>query len=96
MAGETKINDGYYTVEMAIPLTSMKFKEGETKWRFNSYRFDMQENETSTYSNIPQNQLIFNLAFMEDMVFENPLGKSRTPIALIPYVNGISQRDFTI
>ena len=37
--GETKINDGYYTVEMAIPLTSMKFKEGETKWRFNSYRF---------------------------------------------------------
>lgn len=94
--GETKINEGYYTVEMAIPLTSMKFKEGETKWRFNSYRFDMQENETSTYTNIPQNQLIFNLAFMEDMVFEKPLGKSRTPLALIPYVNGISQRDFTI
>src|SRR5210317_883817 len=94
--GETKINEGYYTVEMAIPLTSMKFKEGETKWRFNSYRFDMQENETSTYTNIPQNKLIFNLAFMEDMVFEKPNGKSRTPLALIPYVNGISQRDFTI
>jgi len=94
--GETKINDGYYTVEMAIPLTSVKFKEGGTKWRFNSYRFDMQENETSTYSNIPQNQLIYNLAFMEEMVFEKPLGKSRTPLALIPYINGITSRDYNV
>lgn len=94
--GETQLGDGFYTVEMAIPLTSFKFNEGETKWRFNSYRFDMQENETSTYANIPQNQLIFNLAFMENMVFEKPLGKSRTPLALIPYVNGISERDYEI
>ena len=94
--GETKIYDRYYTIEMAIPLTSVKFKEGGTKWRFNSYRFDMQENETSTYSNIPQNQLIYNLAFMEEMVFEKPLGKSRTPLALIPYINGITSRDYTV
>ncbi|MDC1473361.1 carbohydrate binding family 9 domain-containing protein [Flavobacteriaceae bacterium] len=94
--GETKIYDRYYTIEMAIPLTSIKFKEGGTKWRFNSYRFDMQENETSTYSNIPQNQLIYNLAFMEEMVFEKPLGKSRTPLALIPYINGITSRDYTV
>ncbi len=94
--GETKIYDRYYTIEMAIPLTSVKFKEGGTKWRFNSYRFDMQENETSTYSNIPQNQLIYNLAFMEEMVFEKPLGKSRTPLALIPYINGITSRDYNV
>nr|WP_297918282.1 DUF5916 domain-containing protein [uncultured Allomuricauda sp.] len=92
--GESKIYDGYYVCEMAIPLTSFKFKQGETKWRFNSYRFDMQTNETSTWAEIPQNQFVFNLAFMGDMVFEKPLGKSRTPLALIPYINGISLKDF--
>lgn len=92
--GESKIYDGYYIAEMAIPLTSFKFKEGETKWRFNTYRFDMQTNETSTYAKIPQNQLIYSLAFMEDMIFEKPLGKSKTPIALIPYINTISQKNF--
>ena len=92
--GESVIYDDYYTAEMVIPLTSFKFREGENKWRFNSYRFDMQSNETSTWVRIPQNQLIFNLAFMGDMMFEKPLGKSRTPLALIPYVNGITTNDF--
>jgi len=92
--GETKMYDNYYVSEWAIPLTSFKFKQGETKWRFNSYRFDVQSNESSTWMQIPQNQFIFNLAFMGDMIFENGLGKSRTPLALIPYVNGISLRDF--
>ncbi len=92
--GETKLYDGYYVCEIAIPLTSFKFKQGETKWRFNSYRFDMQTNETSTWIKIPQNQLIYSLAFMGDMVFEKPLGKSRTPLALIPYTTGLISKDF--
>ena len=92
--GETKMYDKYYVSEWAIPLTSFKFKQGETKWRFNSYRFDVQSNESSTWMQIPQNQFIFNLAFMGDMIFEKGLGKSRTPLTLIPYVNGISLRDF--
>ncbi|MEZ4811725.1 MAG: DUF5916 domain-containing protein [Allomuricauda sp.] len=92
--GEAKIYDGYYVCEMAIPLTSFKFKQGSTKWRFNSYRFDMQTNETSTWMEIPQNQFIFGLAFMGDMVFEKPLGKSRTPMAIIPYANAIVGKDY--
>ncbi|PIB29474.1 DUF5916 domain-containing protein [Maribacter sp. 4G9] len=92
---ETKIYDKYYTAEMAIPLTSLKFAEGETKWRFQSYRFDMQSNERSNWFVIPQNQSVINLAFMGDMYFEKPLGKSRTPLALIPYVNILSDNDFS-
>lgn len=92
--GESKMYDDHFTAEMIIPLTSLKFKEGATKWRFNSYRIDTQANERSTWSKIPQNQLIFNLAFMNDMVFERPLGKSKTPLTIIPYVNAISQKDF--
>jgi hypothetical protein len=93
--GESKIFDGYYTAEMAIPLTSFKFAEGETKWRFQSYRFDMQSNERSNWFIIPQNQSVINLAFMGDMHFEKPLGKSRTPLAIIPYINAIADKDYT-
>ncbi|PIB27010.1 hydrolase [Maribacter sp. 4U21] len=92
--GNAKIYDDYFTAEMVIPLTSFKFEEGTTKWRFNSYRIETQSNERSTWTRIPQNQQIYNLAFMGDMIFEKPLGKSRTPLALIPYVNGIAEREF--
>ncbi|MBT8223431.1 MAG: carbohydrate binding family 9 domain-containing protein, partial [Eudoraea sp.] len=92
--GNSHIYDDYYTSEMVIPLTSFKFREGETKWRFNSYRFDTQSNENSTWIRIPQNQNIFGLTFMGDMVFEKPLGKSRTPFAVIPYVNYLTAQDF--
>lgn len=94
--GNAKMHDGYFTAEMIIPLTSLKFKEGAKSWRFNSYRIDTQSNERSTWTRIPQNQLIFNLAFMGEMIFEKPLGVSRTPLAIIPYVNAISQKDFEI
>jgi hypothetical protein len=92
--GNSKIYDDYFTAEIIIPLTSLKFKEGATKWRFNSYRIDTQSNERSSWVRIPQNQSITNLAFMGEMVFEKPLGKSRTPLAIIPYINAISQKNF--
>lgn len=92
--GDAKIYDGYYTAEMAIPLTSFKFPEGTTKWRFQSYRYDMQSNERSVWYKVPQNQSVINLAFMGDMYFEKPLGKSRTPLAIIPFINGITEKDF--
>jgi hypothetical protein len=92
--GDSKIYDDYFTTEMIIPLTSLKFKEGATKWRFNSFRIDTQSNERSSWVRVPQNQSISNLAFMGEMVFEKPLGKSRSPLAIIPYINAISQKYF--
>ncbi|MDP2059440.1 MAG: DUF5916 domain-containing protein, partial [Flavobacteriaceae bacterium] len=91
---ETKQYDKYFISEIEIPLTSFKFKEGETKWRFNSYRFDTQNNETSSWANIPQNQSIFGLAYMGDMIFEKPLGKHKTPMAIIPSLTSFIARDY--
>ncbi|MGB0890729.1 MAG: DUF5916 domain-containing protein [Flavobacteriaceae bacterium] len=90
---KTQINDDHYIVEMIIPLSAFKYREGETKWRFNSYHFDTQDNERNTWVQIPQNQFIFNLAYMGDMIFEKPLGKSKSPISIIPYVNAITAKD---
>ena len=92
--GESKIYDDHYTAEIAIPFTSLKFEEGATSWRVRPYRFNIQSNETSTLARVPQTQLLGTLAFMDELVFEKPLGRSRTPFALIPYVNGLALKDF--
>lgn len=91
---KTAIKEDHYIVEMIIPLSAFKYREGETRWRFNSYHFDTQDNERNTWVNIPQNQFIFNLAYMGEMIFEKPLGKSKSPISIIPYVNAITAKDF--
>ena len=88
------IFDDHYIAEIRIPITSLKFREGETRWKFNVYRFDTQSNEWSTWINIPQNQLIFNLAFTGEMIFERPLGRSKKLYALIPYTSGIVSKDY--
>jgi len=92
--GATKRYDGYVISEMIIPLSAFKYRDGETVWHFNSYRFDTQNNEQSTWMHIPKNQFIFSLAFMGEMQFEKPLPKSKTPIAVIPYINAKTTKDF--
>ncbi|MDH3698232.1 MAG: carbohydrate binding family 9 domain-containing protein [Flavobacteriaceae bacterium] len=94
--GESKIYDGYYITEWVIPMAAFKFREGVTKWGLNSYRFDTQSNETSTWMQIPQNQNVFGLTFMGDMVFQEPLGNSKTPLAIIPYGTSSAQKDYEL
>ena len=81
------VNGQYHCLHLNI-------KKVKARWRFNSYMFDTQSNERTTWNQIPQNQFIFNLAFMGDMVFEKPLGKSKTPISIIPYINTIAINDY--
>lgn len=91
---KTIIHDNHYIIEWIIPFSAFKYREGETKWHFNSYHFDTQDNELNTWMNIPQNQFIFSLAFMGEMIFEKPLGKSKSPISLIPFINTLVAEDF--
>ena len=91
---ESKMYDDHYVLEAAIPFSSVKFTEGETSWRVQCYRWDMQTNEQSAWAKVPQNQLLSSLAFMGKMVFEKPLGKSHTPFAIIPYINALTSKDF--
>ncbi len=90
----TKIYDNYSVSEMVIPLSAFKYKDGETVWHFNSYRFDTQNTEQSTWMHIPKNQYIFSLGYLGKMEFEKPLPKSKTPLSVIPYINANSSKDF--
>ena len=92
--GESKIHDKYWVAEFAIPFKTLRFKDGSTKWRFNSYRFDTQINEISSWTRIPRNQIIMNLAYMGEMIWEEPLKKSGTNVSVIPYTIGDVEQDF--
>lgn len=91
---ESTMFEDHYILEASIPFSSLKFREGSQKWRVQCYRWDMQTNEQSAWARVPQNQMLSSLAFMGQLEFENPLGKSRTPFSIIPYVNGLTSKDY--
>lgn len=91
---ESQMYRDHYTIEIAIPFSSLKFREGADSWRFQVYRWDLQTNEQSVWARVPQNQLLSSLAFMGELKFEHPLGASRRPLAVVPYLNALAQNNF--
>jgi hypothetical protein len=91
----SKKYDDRFVLEIAIPFTSLKYPEGSQKWGFQSYRYDLQKNERSIWTNVDQNQIPINVGYYGEMVFEEPLKKNRTPLYLIPYINGLTSKEFT-
>jgi hypothetical protein len=91
---EAQQHEDRYVVEFAIPFDALSYPAGSQWWRFQGYRWDFQTNERSIWSRVPQNQLMINLAFLGEIVFERPLPASSAPIAVIPYVNTATKHDF--
>jgi Domain of unknown function (DUF5916)/Carbohydrate family 9 binding domain-like len=85
--GEAKMYDGMWVAEIAIPLKTLRFKDNSKSWNMNFYRIDTKYNERSTWVHIPRNNQIFNLAFMGEVEFEEPLKKPGSNIALIPFIS---------
>ncbi len=92
--GEAKIFDGYYTAEMEIPFSTLRFNANNTKWGLLIYRFDTQANETSVWNRVPRNQTLFNLAYTGDMTWEHSLAQSNSRVSIIPFVTGGTQKDY--
>lgn len=91
---ETKISDGYWTAELAIPFKTLRYKGGASSWKVNFYRIDSKTAERSSWNHIPRNQLIYSVAFTGDLLFDEPLPKPGANITLIPYVSGLAAKDF--
>lgn len=92
--GVSKIYDNYWTCEVAIPFSTLRFKEGSSNWNFKIYRFDTQANEQTTLTKMTQNQIIMNLGYSMPIVFEKPLKKTGANISIIPYLSASTTRDF--
>ncbi len=91
---EATRNDGYWVAEAAIPFKTLRFKEGAKKWNVNFYRIDTDPAERSTWSPVPRNFNLISLAFMKELVWDQPLGNPGSNVSLIPYVAGRGAQDF--
>ena len=85
--GVAKIHDNFWTAELAIPFTTLRFSEGSSEWNFNSYRMDTQSSTQSSWTRIPTNQLPLNLGYMGKMIWEEPLKKPGANMSVIPYIS---------
>ncbi len=92
---QTRRDGARFTSEFQIPFASLKFREGETSWGLQAFRIDVQGGERSAWGPVPQNQRLPSLAFAGEIEFEKPLKKPASPIALIPYINQLAERDFS-
>ena len=92
--GATQIKEGYWIAEMAIPFKTLRFSEGADSWYINFYRIDSENAERSTWSPIPRNFSLVNMATHRTMDWDQPTNKPGNNISLIPYVAANSQKDF--
>lgn len=93
--GNSKLYDGYWLAEMAIPFKTLRYAEGQDSWYVNFYRVDSEYVERSTWSPIQRNFSIVNMATHRTMEWDKPTEKTGLNASVIPYVAANSQRDFT-
>ncbi|MBL7871828.1 MAG: carbohydrate binding family 9 domain-containing protein [Cyclobacteriaceae bacterium] len=91
---ETKIHDGYWTVELAIPFKTLRFKGESNRWNVKLYRQDSKENERAIWPLTPRFFEPGNLNYTGEMIWDTPPKKPGSNISLIPYAKGQMSRDF--
>ncbi len=92
---KSKIKDGYWTGEMAIPFKTLRYKAGSDQWKINFYRLDTKQNERSSWIRIPRGYQSTSLAFTGDLIWDEPLKKQKGPnISVIPYISGGVAKDY--
>ena len=86
--GEAVQGEDYWSVEMAIPFKSIRYKEGWDVWNIHCYRIDSSTGERSTWNPIPRNFVLYSQAHTGRLIWDEPLKDPGANIALIPYVSG--------
>lgn len=85
--GVSKVQSDGYVVEMKIPFTQLRFKEGEQQvWGINFERFIGRKNETAMVVYTPRNENGFVSRF-PDLVGLNGLTPS-SRMEVLPYITG--------
>ncbi|MFK8164312.1 MAG: DUF5916 domain-containing protein, partial [Lewinella sp.] len=89
----TTRGEGKWTVEMAIPLKSIRYKQDQLNWRFNLARIDPGANETSVWSPVPRQFDPEDLGYYGDLIWPGAPGKQGGNVSFIPYARTALERD---
>lgn len=92
--GEAKINEDNWTVEIAIPFKTLRFKSGSKKWNVKLYRQDSRENERAVWPWTPRNFELGNLNYTGELIWDEPPQAPATNVSLIPFLATSGSKDF--
>ena len=82
-----KIYDEYWTAELAIPFTALRFKDNAGEWGLNFIRNDLKRNVYSTWSFVPRQFNGTDLGHLGMLRWAEPLTPNKSKVTLIPYIS---------
>jgi len=74
-----------WTLEMAIPFTTLRYKSNADKWGVNFSRLDMKTTEKSAWAPVPRQFPTASLAYTGYLEWTEPPPSPGTNISLIPF-----------
>ena len=81
-----------WVLEMAIPLKTLRFKKGVTKWGINFSRNDLRTTEKSSWAPVPRQFPTAALAYTGTLVWDSAPTVQEGNISLIPHLlTGVSK-----
>ncbi len=87
--------DDRWTVEMAIPFKTLRYKENLTNWRINFFRLDPGSNETHVWAPVPRQFTYFDLGYFGQLQWDNPPQKQGSNVSFIPYTTARVDQNFS-
>jgi hypothetical protein len=87
--------DSVWTLEIAIPFKTLRYKSGLQTWGINFIRQNRSANTTSSWYPIPVNFSITNLAYAGDLIWDVPPEGGKLNYSLIPSATFTTNKDHT-
>ena len=90
---ETKRYPDHWTVEMAIPFKTLRYRPGKDAWGINFLRADRKSNQFSAWTKMPMNFAFYDFGYSGALVWDQAPPTPGTNIAVVPYVTGGVSQD---
>ena len=92
---ETHIYHDRWTIEMAIPFKTLRYKTDRTTWGINFFRNDKKNNRQDAWTPIPRQFWFIDLGYTGRLEWDVAPKKANGNISVIPYINTNTFKDFT-
>lgn len=83
-----------YTIEIAIPFKTLRFKDKSKTWGINFVRSERSNTTYQTWSPVPVQFRSMDLGYTGALIWDKAPKKTNRNISIIPYVSGSYSQDF--
>ena len=93
---ETKSYSDRWTLEMEIPLKTLRYEDGKQEWGINFARVEPGNNEVHVWSPVSRQFGFTDVGFFGKLIWDEAPKKQGKNISLIPYVTASANKDHTV